>query len=395
MKTFRSVLTLSFWLLVAVGLTVATPAMAFDPVEYTVCLKAHNGKFVFNAKDKKSVFATSSQCNELETITLIDLTGNQLFTNDTVAIKTHWGRYWSAQKNGKLEANRTYNKEWETFRIRQIGKWDNWLGGDNIDFNKPIALHNNTHARYVAVELGSGMKSVAPLVANRGDWKEWETFNIELPQFLKDLNAAPKYKYCLMTNNGTNFITSSDDKKTVDAKGTKCEAGGVHTVFDLNGGFLMHGDKVVVKTNWGRYWTAHKDGNLTGHVDYVREWEKFTIQKAGLDKKTKPVNAVDKRRLFSISFGDHIGFLGHHGKWVQAVDRGGKAMNVTGKELLPWETFTAFNPACAPSCDDQLAACMKQVMLNMAWNSRPQQYFLEGKFACEAARNTCKKVCRQ
>ena len=213
---------------------------------------------------------------------------------------------------------------------------------------------------------------------------------------LQPAQAAPvEHTFCFAAHNGANFVIAWDDKKTVDAKSGQCKPWEIHTVIDLDGGFLISGDKVAIKTHFGRYWTAHKDGRLTGHVDYIREWETFTIHKVLPDLKTKPLPEVDKRRLFGIALGDRVGFRGHHGTWVQAVDGGGKAMNVTGKKLDIRETFTLFNPACDPSCDKQYDACMSRVYSNMGFSVNSQQYFLKGRFECGEARNTCKKVCRQ
>ena len=109
-----------------------------------VCIKAPNNKhFVTAEGNKKSVNANRPRCRGWEKFLIIAANKKSRIINsgDKVYIKTYHQRYWSAQRNGTLEANRTKLGAWEFFKIVKVsgskGKRINY--GDKVGF-LPIRL---------------------------------------------------------------------------------------------------------------------------------------------------------------------------------------------------------------------------------------------------------------
>ena len=141
--------------------------------EMVVCLKAYNNKhYVVAERDKKTVNANRPRCDIWEHHALIDLNGGQLLSGDKVALRTYWKLYWSAQPNGRLEANRSKLDIWEKFTIRKMSG----PGGRVITYGNKVAFLG-AHKKYVVAEKAGG----AVVNVNRAAPKQWETFLIEKP----------------------------------------------------------------------------------------------------------------------------------------------------------------------------------------------------------------------
>ncbi len=69
-----------------------------------------------------------------------------------------------------------------------------------------------------------------------------------------------KLVVCIKAYNNRHYVVSESNKKTVNANRPHCKAWERHTIIDLNGGRLQHGDRVAVRTHWKRYWSAQPNG---------------------------------------------------------------------------------------------------------------------------------------
>jgi len=118
------------------------------------------------AENKKTVNANRPHCKSWERHKIIDLNG------DRVAVRTHWKRYWSAQPNGHLEANRTKLLGWKNFTICRRRR----PGGCIISYGNKITLQG-AHGKYVVAKRAVGRN----VNANRGKTKKWYTFTLIKP----------------------------------------------------------------------------------------------------------------------------------------------------------------------------------------------------------------------
>ncbi|MGA0395150.1 MAG: ricin-type beta-trefoil lectin domain protein, partial [Rhodospirillales bacterium] len=159
----------------------------------------------------------------------------------------------------------------------------------------------------------------------------WQCHKGKNQQWAARKIAGPKsFKVCLRAHNNKHYVVAEGNKKTVNANRPHCKGWEKHTLIDLNGGSLMHGDKVAFRTAHGRYWSAQPNGNLEANRTKLQSWETFRIYKvAGSGGKT--IRSKDK-----------IGIYGAHKKWVVAEGGGGKNVRVNRPKRSTWETFTLF-----------------------------------------------------
>ncbi len=156
---------------IAVG-AIALPVLAEAATETEVCLKAWDGAhYVVSEDDAYSVNANRPHCSAWETHRIVDLDDGALRHGDRVAVLTHLDLYWSAQPDGRLEANRGALGAWEVFVIEKIG------GGDEVVRDgDALALRSEAFGRYVVAEHSGG----SVVNADRGALGPWETFTVEL-----------------------------------------------------------------------------------------------------------------------------------------------------------------------------------------------------------------------
>lgn len=134
-------------------------------------------------------------------------------------------------------------------------------------------------------------------------------------------------RICLKAGNNRHYVVSENNRKTVNANRTACKGWETHTLVDLNGGSLVHGDKVAFWTYHKRYWSAQPNGNLEANRTKLKAWETFRIYK------------VSGSRGNVIKSKDKVGILGAHKKWVVAEGNGGKNVRVNRPKRGAWETF--------------------------------------------------------
>ena len=152
----------------SVGVGVAVPVASSS--KKTFCLKARNGDYVVSENDAMSVNANRKVCGPWEKHEFTDLNGGTLSSGDYVSIKSHKNRYWSAQSNGVLKANRTSVGAWEKFKIVKATGSGAIVSGDSIRLE-------GAHGRWVVAEGGGGQV----VKANRPSPGAWETFILEDP----------------------------------------------------------------------------------------------------------------------------------------------------------------------------------------------------------------------
>ena len=137
-----------------------------------VCLKTSKDKWLTAEDDKKTVTwgkRNRTKCDSWERFVIEDANGGGLKSGDAVFVRTHFNRYWSAQDNGKLEANRTEKKSWEQFTIRKVkgSSGDLISSGDQVSFQ-------GSHGKYVVADDDNKAH------ADRKDRGPWETFTVTL-----------------------------------------------------------------------------------------------------------------------------------------------------------------------------------------------------------------------
>jgi hypothetical protein len=112
-------------------------------------------------------------------------------------------------------------------------------------------------------------------------------------------------------------------------------------ITDLNGDWLLTGDKVTLRTYDNVHFVQAANGGGAGtnaFPNYWNIWETFTIE--------RPLSPNAPGSLYPkgtrINSGDPIAFRSHLGYWVIAANGGGGALNATATVPWLWETFTLF-----------------------------------------------------
>lgn len=135
--------------------------------------------------------------------------------------------------------------------------------------------------------------------------------------------SSQEHRFCLETGGGY-FVNSQQN--SVHAMAKACEGDAVHSLVDANGGRLMRGDIVYVKTSHGTYWSGQSDGRMEANRTQMLGWERFRL-----------TNNSNNQEFQN---GDTIGFQSvDHNKWLVAEDDGGREVNVNRNGMGAWETF--------------------------------------------------------
>jgi hypothetical protein len=141
-----------------------------EPLEKEFCLKAFDDQnFVVSEDDLMTVNANRTACYAWENHTIIDANGSDLESGDYVFIRSYHSRYWSAQPNGELEANRSLPWSWERFQIFKTPG----LSGPIINAGDDIRLRS-VHNKWLVAENGGGNV----VRVNRSIPHTWETFTL-------------------------------------------------------------------------------------------------------------------------------------------------------------------------------------------------------------------------
>ena len=152
-----------------------------------VCLKTSKSKWLTAEDDKKTVTwgkRNRTKCDSWERFVIEDANGGGLKSGDAVFVRTHFNCYWSAQDNGKLEADRSEKKSWEKFTIRKVSgsSGDIIASGDQVSFQ-------GSHGKYVVADDDK------KLHADRNERGPWETFTVTLAN--PDRNKSVKLESLL------------------------------------------------------------------------------------------------------------------------------------------------------------------------------------------------------
>ncbi len=147
----------------------------------------------------------------------------------------------------------------------------------------------------------------------------------------KDQKWAPVpqkvHKVCLKTNDNRHYVTSENDRKTVNANRTACGGWETFSLVDLNGNSIESGDPVALWTYHKRYISAQPNGRLEANRTKLGGWETFRIYK------------VSGSRGKYINYNDQIALFSYHKKWMVAEKGGGKNAQVNRPKRGTWETF--------------------------------------------------------
>ena len=232
-----------------------------------------------------SVTLNDPLMRELQNHTLVDLDGGKLQDGDTVRIKvSDETSYWAARPDHTLIGNaQVPGGLWQKFTIHL----------------SPIAIHSGDkinlkshHDKWVVAEDG-GAQNVR-LKADRTAAQAWETFRLDF------VTVAGKKRARFTTAAGTRVITSVNGPfSSVLDGGQLLDTLQNHTIVDLDGGALLHGDRVLVwDSNEKLYWSAQQTGLLESNRQSADEWETFTIHSPKirnheLAKKFAPILRFD------------------------------------------------------------------------------------------------------
>ncbi len=168
--------------LVLMGVVLVQPATAqANSKTYKFCIKTIRTPAVYLTaeRNKKTVRARGLVCSSWEVFRVKDLNGGKLKTRDKVTIKSHHNRYFSATKDGHLDASAKKAGRYEKFEI--------------IKLNNGTVRFKSARGKYlVATALGK-------IKANRKKADTWETFKLIKPSKNQDnllscINKLPKKK---------------------------------------------------------------------------------------------------------------------------------------------------------------------------------------------------------
>ena len=137
----------------------------------SICLQSHDGQFVGSGGNPGRVDATADSCAGPAVHELIDIDAGELLSGEVVYLRSRDDRYWSAQPNGDLTADRPNAGLWERFRlVKRFGS-----PGEAIVEGDEVALQS-FHDRWVVAEGGGGFE----VAADREVASIWETFLFQL-----------------------------------------------------------------------------------------------------------------------------------------------------------------------------------------------------------------------
>lgn len=281
-----------------------------------------------------------------------------------IALKSHWGKYVVAEKNGDLNANRDRVGEWERFEMithKGGGKWTiislksihgNYIVaeengqchankdmiGNAMKFKMithrdgSISLKSKKFGKYVVAEKNGHLN------ANRGEAKSWEKFTVMYLAKPPSQIVKPKesMRVALKTSHGQ-FWTAGKDGK-MNAYGQSIGSSEEFTMYKHKDG------RVSFKSAHGKYMVAEKDGKVFANRHWMRAWEKFEITPG-----------------FDCALSCTISLKSAHSKYVVA-ERDGR-LNADRNAGSTWEKFELMNldGIAAKKIADAKAAKLKAI----------------------------------
>jgi len=213
-----------------------------------------------------------------------------------IALKSHWGKYVVAEKNGDLNANRDRVGQWERFEMitHKGGKMSlKSIHGMYVVAEENGQCHANkdvigssmkfkmiTHkdgtlsmkskfGKYVVAEKNGHLN------ANRAVASTWEKFTVVYlaKPPVKIVKPEAALRVALKTTQGQ-FLSAGKDGK-MNGNGKSSGSSEQFTMY-------THPDGLVsFKSAHGKYLVAEKGGNVLANRDWMRSWEKFKVIKNG------------------------------------------------------------------------------------------------------------------
>jgi hypothetical protein len=260
-----------------------------------------------------------------ETFTLIDGNGGVLRDGDWVYVRTFDGaHYLTAQAGGGREVNAEGLSPnlWQRFWIRSVN------GSPTIRPGDAIALQASD-GHYLVAEDGGG----SIVNANRQEVREWETFHLLDASESKSLVRLGADYWADGYFVAADFGGGAEVRRKDGSWGDDAI-----TLIDLNGGPLMSGDLVHLRTADGFHYVGAEGGGgggvkADGQLAYA--WQTFVIQK---------INDKYEIQEGAIAYGDAIALQTATGHYLV---RGGprdaiEARGVQSGSQVPWESIFRF-----------------------------------------------------
>ncbi|XP_063683403.1 uncharacterized protein LOC134817951 isoform X2 [Bolinopsis microptera] len=217
---------------------------------------------------------------------------------DTVAFRSHYGKYLSAQPNGTLEWNRGGSPNiWEFFHVGRVA-------------DGRITLLSY-HGKYVSAQPDGRIE------VNREGAAAWEHFSVT-----EGPSAAACAAACA--------AASADSPDHADSVTGKVFLQGHHGYFVSANATCQVNDcgssetidvikispnVVAFRSYFGKYLSAQKNGSLQWNRDSAKDWEQFTV------------NKVNGKYTFRSS----------HNKFISAQPKGGLEVDRNNEDI--WEQF--------------------------------------------------------
>jgi len=135
-------------------------------------------------------------------------------------------------------------------------------------------------------------------------------------------------KISLMANNGMFVVSEKGGGNRVLANRKQAREWETFYLVDINGGQLMSGDKIYLKTYLNSYYLSASTGRINATRKAAGSTEMFTI--------------INIRKNGVITNGSKIALQSYNGHYIAAEKGGGSVLNANRKKVGSWETFTLF-----------------------------------------------------
>jgi co-chaperonin GroES (HSP10) len=140
------------------------------------CLQGVKKQYVATLPSGLAAYANRGSCGPWETHYLEASKPGPIKSGDKVAIRSHHGGYWSAQRTGILQCNREQAKIWETFTIYKTDASGKKKRNGTIKYGDHILLRSY-HGKWMTAEFGGN----AHLIVNRNTHGGWSAFKFSKP----------------------------------------------------------------------------------------------------------------------------------------------------------------------------------------------------------------------
>ncbi len=264
---------------------------------------------------------------EGQTFTLYDLNKGELKFGDTVAIKAPHGYLLGADKKGKLVADKKTLTKMQKFTVKRVGKKAAGKGFKTVLQGDKIAFMANGKSYFTSAMAGGGRVTLDKKKKIAAD----ETFMVK---GLRKINEVAEDYAKTCTGKGSSALKKKNKKavkvpglgyeirlqefkKKVSIAGTSClevgmgDMSSMFTLYDLNGGNLVHDDQVVFRgPNKLLLGFDEKDVFKAERSKYATR-EVFRVRK--VNANGQPLAGKIGR---NIKNGDLIALLTHDGRYL-------------------------------------------------------------------------------